>query len=389
MVCRMPRHVILIASIIMQMALGGVYAWSTFVPELRSGYGLTGWQAGLIFGSTIAVFTVTMLAAGRWLERVGPRPVALLGAVIYGVGYWVAGSSSGSWLWIWLGIGVVSGLGIGLGYVCPLTTCVRWYPDRKGMVTGYAVAGFGGGAIVLAEVAELLMEGGWSPLAVFRLLGITLALVIAACALVLRFPPPPVTSTAAAAPETARTTGPDPHFWRLVAGMFTGTFGGLLAIGHLKPIALVAGLSSAAGAMAVSAFAVGNALGRIAWGGLYDRFGYRVIPASLGFLALSLLGLLDSGVTWRFIGAALVAGFGFGACFVVFAADVAARYGVTRVGRMYPKIFLAYGVAGITGPLAGGWLYDLSGAYLWPVLTASLITASGAVATLRHRHGPP
>ena len=384
MVYRMPRHVILIASVIMQMALGGVYAWSTFVPELRSGYGLTGWQAGLIFGSTIAVFTVTMLAAGRWLERVGPRPVALLGAVIYGAGYWVAGSSSGSWPWLWLGIGVVSGLGIGLGYVCPLTTCVRWYPERKGMVTGYAVAGFGGGAIVLAEVAEFLMEGGWSPLSVFRLLGVTLALVIAACALVLRFPDQAAARANPTSPPAPRV-GPDTHFWILVVGMFTGTFGGLLAIGHLKPIALVAGLSSAAGALAVSAFAVGNALGRIAWGGLYDRLGYRVIPASLGFLAFSLLGLLDSGVAWRFIGAALVVGFGFGACFVVFAAEVAARYGVTQVARIYPKIFLAYGVAGITGPLAGGGLYDLTGAYLWPVVTASLITAVGAAATLRKR----
>lgn len=367
----------------MQMALGGVYAWSTFVPELRTSYGLTGWQAGLIFGTTIAVFTVTMLVAGRWLERVGPRPVALLGALIYGAGYLVAGTSTGEWPWLWLGIGVVSGLGIGLGYVCPLTTCVRWYPERKGMVTGFAVAGFGGGAIVLSEVAEILMEGGWSPLRVFRLLGVTLAVIIAACALVLRFPPRAADRTATPAPEALRPASTDRHFWILVAGMFAGTFGGLLAIGHLKPIALVAELSSRAGALAVSAFAVGNALGRIAWGGLYDRFGYRIIPAGLGFLAFSLLGLLDNGVAWRFIGASLVAGFGFGACFVIFAADVAARYGVTQVARIYPRIFLAYGVAGITGPLAGGWLYDLTGAYLWPVLTASAITAAGALVTWR------
>lgn len=372
----MQRYWILAASIVMQMALGGVYAWSTFVPQLRAEHALSGAQAGLIFGTTIAVFTVTMLLAGRKLEQIGPRRMAIAGALCYGSGYLIAGYSTGDWPWLWLGIGVVSGLGIGLGYVCPLTTCVRWFPDRKGMVTGLAVAGFGGGAIVLSEVAEHLMQRGGSPLDVFRLLGYTLAAIIASCALALRFPPVPA-AAAAPAPPT-RDLARDPHFRRLVVGMFAGTFGGLLAIGHLKPIALVAGLSSGAGALAVSSFALGNALGRIVWGTIHDKLGYRAIPASLAFLAFVLLGLLVTGVAWRFIGASLVAGFGFGACFVVFAAEVASAYGVAHVGRIYPKVFLAYGVAGITGPLAGGWLYDLTGAYVFPVATAATITALGA-----------
>lgn len=380
----MRQYIVLAASVLMQMALGGVYAWSTFVPALRDGYALSGAQAGLIFGTTIAAFTLAMLVAGRWLERIGPRRMAMAGGALYGAGYLLAGHSSGEWPALWLGIGLVSGVGVALGYVCPLTTCVRWFPDRKGIVTGLAVAGFGGGAIVLSEVAEQLMAGGWSPLQVFRALGWTLAAIVMASAQVMRFP------SAAGAPSVASARGPllarDPHFRRLAMGMFAGTFGGLLAIGHLKPIALVAGLSSSAGAWAVSAFALGNAAGRLAWGSLFDRLGYRAIPVSLAFLAFALLGLLDSGVAWRFIGASLVAGFGFGSCFVVYAAEVAAAYGVANVSRIYPKIFLAYGVAGITGPLAGGWLYDVTGSFLWPVLTASAITAMGAAAAMRgHR----
>lgn len=379
----MRRYAILAASVVMQMALGGVYAWSTFVPALRGAHALSGAQAGFIFGTTIAAFTATMLLAGRWLERVGPRWLAMAGGAFYGAGYLIAGHSSGDWQSLWLGIGLVSGIGIALGYVCPLTTCVRWFPEQKGLVTGLAVAGFGGGAIVLSEIAEQLMSDGWSPLRVFRAMGWTLAAIVMACAQVMRFP-----SASGAAP--ARTASGfaisrDPHFRRLALGMFAGTFGGLLAIGHLKPIALVAGLSSGAGAWAVSAFALGNAAGRLAWGTLFDRLGYRAIPLSLGFLAFVLLGLLDNGVAWRFIGASLVAGFGFGSCFVVFAAEVAAAYGVTNVSRVYPKIFLAYGVAGITGPLAGGWLYDVTGSYLWPVLTAAAITATGAAFTMGGR----
>ncbi len=375
----MLRVIILAASVLIQLALGGVYAWSAFVPSLRADHDLTGWQAGLIFGTTIAVFTVTLLLAGRKLDRIGPRRMATLAGLVYGGGYLFAGYSSGAWPWLWLGIGVLGGVGIGMGYVCPLTTCVRWYPDRKGLVTGIAVAGFGGGAILLAEAVEVLITLGWTPLRIFRLWGWVLAILIVACASVLRFPegPPPDGPTV-----RGSALWRDLRFVRLVTGMFGGTFGGLLVIGHLKPMALVAGLSSQTGALAVSAFALGNACGRIGWGMLHDRFGYRIIPLSMGFLSFSLFGLLDTGAAWRFMGASMVAGFAFGACFVVFAAEVAATYGVSQVGRIYPKIFLAYGLAGVAGPLLGGGLYDSTGGYLLPIVAAVTVSGLCAVSTL-------
>ncbi len=376
----MRRYVILAASVVMQLTLGGVYAWSAFIPPLRDEHGLTGWQAGLIFGTTIATFTVSLFLAGRVLEKVGPRRMGMAGGVIYGLGYLVAGYSTGAWPMVWLGIGLMTGIGIGLGYVCPLTTCVRWFPNQKGLVTGIAVAGFGGGAIVLAELVEWLVGLGWSATAIFRMLGYVLSVIVVLCATVLRFPgpapePPP--------PPRGMALWMNPHFLRLVAGMFGGTFGGLLVIGHLKPIALVAGLSSQAGAYAVGTFAIGNAIGRIGWGLFYDRYGYRMVTISMGFLAFSLIGLLDSGVAWRFVGASMVAGFGFGACFVVYAADVASHFGPKQVATLYPKIFLFYGLAGILGPLAGGLLYDLTGGYLWPIITAVTISTLGAISTVQ------
>jgi OFA family oxalate/formate antiporter-like MFS transporter len=376
----MAGLVVVIASVLMQLALGGVYAWSAFVPALREHHALAGWQAGLIFGTSIAAFTLTMVVAGRKLDTIGPRRMALAGALFYGAGYYFAGSSGGQWQALWLGIGVLSGVGIGLGYVCPLTACVRWFPQRKGLVTGIAVAGFGGGAIILAEVAETLLSMGWEPLRLFRAMGVFFWIWLAGCALLMRFP---VAAETAEVPVAGQALWRDARFRRLFAGMFCGTFGGLLAIGHMKPIALTAGLSSQAGALAVAGFAAGNAIGRIVWGLMHDRLGSRLVPVSMGFLGLVLLGLLDSGVAWRFIGASMVAGFGFGSCFVLYAAETAAVFGVSQVPRIYPKIFLAYGVAGITGPLLGGWLYDVSGAYVWPVLTAAVVAGSGALIGLR------
>lgn len=368
--------VVVIASVLMQLALGGVYAWSAFVPALREDHALTGWQAGLIFGTSIAAFTLTMVAAGRKLDKVGPRRMSLAGAVFYGAGYFIAGSSDGEWPALWLGIGVLSGVGIGLGYVCPLTACVRWFPERKGLVTGIAVAGFGGGAIILAEVAEALFALGWDPLRLFRAMGIFFWIWLGGCALLMRFP---ATVAGTELPMARGALWRDSRFRRLFGGMFCGTFGGLLAIGHLKPIALTAELSSQAGALAVAGFAAGNAIGRIVWGLIHDRAGSRLVPISMGFLGLVLLGLLDSGAAWRFVAASTVVGFGFGSCFVLYAAV----FGVSRVPRIYPQIFLAYGVAGITGPLIGGWLYDVSGAYFWPVLTAAVVAGSGALITRR------
>jgi OFA family oxalate/formate antiporter-like MFS transporter len=264
---------------------------------------------------------------------------------------------------------------------------VRWFPERKGLVTGIAVAGFGGGAIILAEVAETLLSAGWDPLRLFRAMGVFFWIWLGGCALWMRFP------AAGASGEdsgTVKGVWREARFRRLFAGLFCGTFGGLLAIGHLKPIALAGGLSSQAGALAVAGFAAGNAVGRIVWGMVHDRVGSHLVPIAMGFLGLVLLGLLDSGAAWRFVIASTVVGFGFGSCFVLYAAEAAAVFGVSQVPRVYPKIFLAYGVAGISGPSFGGWLYDLSGAYVWPVIVAALVAGSGGLVLLRplRRGGP-
>ncbi len=380
---RMKRYVILLASVVMQLVLGGVYAWSAFVPALQAQYGLTGWQGGSIFGTTIIVFTVTLFWAGPHLPRIGPRRMAAAGGLCYGLGYLVAGYSGGTWWGIGLGIGLLSGIGIGLGYVCPLTTCVRWFPRYKGLVTGIAVAGFGGGALLLAEIVARQLEMGHSPLAIFRGLGVVLGLLIILCAMALSWPATDADADHhAAAANAAQGWRRDVRFWRMVAGMFGGTFGGLLIVGHLAPIAVGTGLNVEQAAWAVGSFSVGNALGRIVWGWMHDHYGHWVVTISMFFLAVALFSLGWAPTASVFILLALAAGFGFGACFVVFAAEVAACYGHQAVAILYPKIFLAYGVAGVAGPPVGGVLYDLTGGYWGPIVLAAGLALAGALSQL-------
>ncbi|MCX8038119.1 MAG: MFS transporter [Candidatus Sumerlaeia bacterium] len=375
------RYVVLAASVLIQLCLGSVYAWSTFVPALRASYGLSAGRAGLLFGVTIAVFTLTMVWAGRLQETYGPRRVAAVGGLCFGLGYLLASLSAGQFVLILLGIGLMAGAGIGLGYVCPLATCIKWFPEAKGLVTGIAVAGFGGGAILLSEVAEELLSQGWDVLMVFRGIGVVYGAVIVSAAQGLAVPEMPAAGRAGRRATGLREALGERAFWYLAAGMFAGTFGGLLVIGNLKSIGLAAGLESAAAATAVSIFAAGNASGRILWGWVHDRIGRPAIPLSLALLGGGIVALGFAGTSATVWTAAILVGFGFGACFVLYAAEVAALYGPHRVGLIYPGVFLAYGISGLAGPALAGWIYDAGGSYVPGIGIAAVLAFAAAAGT--------
>lgn len=375
------RYVILVASVIMQLCLGGVYAWSVFVTPLISDYGFSAAKTQIVFGVAIAAFTVAMVFAGRLQERRGPRFVATIGGLLFGCGYIIASFSGGAFPLILLGIGLIGGIGIGFGYVCPLATCVKWFPESKGLVTGLAVAGFGGGAVVLSQVAGTLLDRGSNVLQVFRIVGLIYGVVVVSCAMLLRNPGGVLQETRGGVP--IGNLFRQRNFWSLFAGMFCGTFAGLMVIGNTKPIGVSAGLDPKQAGLAVASLAVGNAIGRVLWGAIHDRIGRSAIPLSLAALCMAVLLLLPSaslGSTFSLV--ASLIGFGFGACFVVYAAQVAAEYGPNAVGTVYPFIFLSYGSSGILGPTVGGALFDKTGNYAASLGVAALITALGIAATV-------
>ncbi len=375
----MKGYVVLSASIVIQVCLGSVYAWSVFVPSLTDSYGLTQAQSQIIFGTTIAVFTLSMVLAGKLQSRLGPAPVAFTGGVLFGVGYLFSSLSGGTFVPLLLGIGVVAGAGIGFGYVCPIATCIQWFPKKKGLVGGIAVAGFGGGAVLLSALAGRLLARGNTVLEVFRFVGIWYGVAIIVSSLLLSTPHRKVSKASGTNPKLRRVFS-DGRFRRLVIGIWAGTFGGLLVIGNLQPIGLASNVSSAMAAAAVGSFAVGNSLGRLGWGALADRIGERAIPASLLFLGVAIALLaLPFPISWTFVVVAFLAGFGFGACFVVYMAQTANEFGAENMAAVYPFIFLAYGFSGIVGPTAGGWLYDISGNYFAAILVGAGVVLLGAV----------
>ncbi|MFP4214750.1 MAG: MFS transporter [Planctomycetota bacterium] len=375
------KYVILSASIVIQVCLGGIYAWSSLVPALKESVHLSTAQTQIIFGVLFATFTVSMVVAGRLLDRLGPRVIAGIGGLFFGAGYFLASFSGGHLAVMLLGISLLAGVGTGLGYVCPLATCMKWFPDKRGLVTGISMAGFGGGAVLLAGLAEHLLSRGVHVLMVFRWIGIGYGVALLIASAMLSFPDAGKGVRPRRAP-VAKALLRDPFFLSLVLGMFCGTFAGMLVIGNLKPIGLSAGIPAASASAAIGAFAIGNASGRIIWGWISDRTDHRMVPVKLAALGLPLALLAWVSSPTLFVLVSFAVGFGFGACFVLYAAQVAARYGLARVGGVYPIVFLAYGVAGLVGPVLGGWLYDTTASYTPAIAVSCGVVAVGLIGSI-------
>ena len=373
------RWVVLIAGIVIQSMLGGIYAWSVYVPALVKTYGIGRGQSGVVFGISIAVFTLAMIAAGRLLSRKGPRLTALIGSVLFAVGYLLASVSGGRFTLLLSGIGVLSGAGIGFGYVCPLTAGMQWFPHHRGLISGLAVAGFGGGAVVFSSVATRLLNMGMDVLDVFRWIAFIPGGLLILSSLLLSMP------DKIRQPKVGHKDLSDvcsAPFLLATFGIFAGTFAGLLIIGNLAPIAVEVGFDLQLATRSVALFAVGNAAGRIIWGYWFDRTGYKTIPLSLGSFGVTLLVFSLAGKGWLFLSAAVFVGFNFGANFVVYASSLSAFFGEEAFPRLYPVCFLGYGVAGIAGPAAGGWLAENTGGYGLALVISMAILFIATVITI-------
>src|SRR6266478_5630069 len=154
---RSNRWPIAIAGVVMQVALGAVYAWSVFRIPLTKSYGWTVSKVTLTFELAILMLGFASFAGGLWMRRAGPRRVALLAGLCYGLGVVLAGQVGGHLGLLYLSYGVLGGIGLGLGYIVPVATLIKWFPDKRGTITGVAVAGFGGGALITAPMAERLI----------------------------------------------------------------------------------------------------------------------------------------------------------------------------------------------------------------------------------------
>ncbi|MCC6398091.1 MAG: MFS transporter [Bacteroidetes bacterium] len=377
------RYGILASSLFMQLCLGATYAWSVFVAPLREHTGLSQATVQLPFTAFYFAFPLTMLFAGTLLQRFGPRVCAILGGTVFGCGWVLAFFGSQCFPLVVVGIGILSGVGVGIAYMVPIAVLVRWFPRHKGLVTGFAVVGFGGGAALLSQIAgRLISSGAYSPFETFGILGGAFFGIITLAGCFMQFPPS----------ETQRLDAPiafreilQRKEFRILYGCMTVALAGGFAVNaNLKE--LHTGGAAEVGLIAVGVFAIANACGRLLWGFVFDRFAsWSVIQANLIGQALLLLtaALWLNSETGFLIFAAL-AGLNYGGVLVLYASTVVRRWGAERVGQVYGLLFSANIVASPASMLAGVW-FDVRGDFFLPLalLAAGMIVAAGFLRSSR------
>lgn len=387
----MNRWLVVVGALLIQLALGAIYAWSVFTPPLQKApYGFSAAQTQAIFAAGLATFAVVMVLAGRLMARIGPRKVALMGGVVLGAGYMLAGLLGSTFAAQFVFIGLVGGAGIGLAYVTPIAVGMRWFPDKKGFITGLAVAGFGFGAmgwVKLAGAWGKLLESfslfGLTPIqSVFFLYGVVFLAMVVAGAFTMVYPPdgwkpagwtPPAPGSGKGSPaedfesgEMLRTR----QYWMLLVTFIFSSMAGLMTIGIIALFGIDALRSAGVAveqatvisgtAMAVF-FALANGIGRIAWGTFSDFLGWRrsvvLMTALQGVTMLAFFWMGKS--EYLFYLGATVVGFNFGGNFALFPVATADNFGTKNVGKNYGWVFLAYGVGGIVGPIMAGVFKDM------------------------------
>jgi OFA family oxalate/formate antiporter-like MFS transporter len=371
----LKRWGIAAAGFLLQMALGAVYAWSVFRVPLAKQFHWTISQVTLTFTICIFVLGIAAFFGGLWLTKAGPRTVALTGGLLYGLGGVLASFSSGRLWWLYLSYGVVGGIGLGFSYIVPVSVLVKWFPDRRGLITGLAVGGFGAGALVTAPVATRLIQSV-GVLPTFAYLGIAFLIITVATGWFMVNPPDgwkpegwtPTASEKAQRAATDYTLGAALRtwqWWALWLLLFLNTSAGISIISQESPMFQeIAKVSVIVAAGMVGIVSIGNAAGRVFWAWVSDFLTRRWTFTLMFLIQVGLFRLLPSLTSAAVLTAvSFVILMCYGGGFGTMPAFTADYFGSKNVGPIYGLMLTAWGSASAFGPLLIAHLRQATGSY--------------------------
>ena len=396
---KLERWWIAFAGILLQMALGAVYAWSVFRAPLAKQFHWTISEVTLTFTIAIMVLGFASFFGGLWLKRVGPRVVALTGGALYGIGVFLASFSYHGLWWLYLSYGVIGGIGLGFAYIVPISVLVKWFPDRRGLMTGIAVGGFGAGALVTAPIATRLIQSV-GVLETFANLGVAFLIISVGSAYFMQNPPEgwlpegwtPKQKEVGRKSIRDFTLGDALktwQWWALWLLLFLNTSAGISIISQEAPMFQeLAKITAIVAAGMVGVVSIGNALGRVFWAWASDTLGRRVTFAVMFILQIGLFWFLPSlhsvaSVTTVAFIILMCYGGGFGTM-PAFAADY---FGSANVGSIYGLMLTAWGFASAFGPLLIAHMRQSSGSFAGGLHVIALVMTISVVLPLLVR--PP
>jgi len=375
------RWLIAAAAIVIQLCLGTVYAWSVFKKPLMATHGWGETATQVTFMVCIAVIGLSAAFGGILVDRKGPRLVATIGGILFGLGTILAGlaDQTGSIVLLYLSFGLIAGLGNGFGYVTPIATLIRWFPDKRGLVTGLAVMGFGAGAFFMGRYAPIMIND-MGVAKTWYVWGVIFLVLVTLSAQLFKNPPqgwlpagftPGSKKGATTESFTLGQATHTPQWWMLWAMLALNISAGLGLLSQLSPLAQEIKKVEIADPKALAVFggavlaiaSIFNGLGRLFWAWLSDFIGRRNVFVTM-FVTQAILYILlpqiGNAVLFTVIACYLLACYGGGfATMPAFAADA---FGSANIGRIYGIMLTAWSVAGVLGPLV---FAQLKGAALY------------------------
>lgn len=374
------RWLIAASAVGIHISIGSVYAWSNFTNPLMEEFGWTSQQVQLTFSLAILFLGLSAAFLGHFVEKYGPRAAGLLAAAFFGVGVIGAGFavSIGSLTLLYATYGVLGGIGLGVGYIAPVSTLVKWFPDRRGLATGLAIMGFGFAAAISSPVMEILINSvGIAN--TFYILGASYLVIMTLSSLYLERPPvnwvpegfnEKMKSGKSRIKEdlsqlTANEAIKTSRFYYLWIMLFINVTCGIAILSAAKPLAQESiGLSTAEAAALVGVLGIFNGLGRIGWASISDFIGRPNTYTTFFVIQIILFAILphtQEAILFQVMLAIVYTCYGGG--FAAIPAYIGDLFGTKQLGAIHGYILTAWAAAGLAGPMFAAWMKDTTGSY--------------------------
>ena len=385
------RWIPVLAGIAVQLCLGTAYIWGVFQPKVvELGWAQT--DAALTYSLLLGVLTFGSMVGGKIQDKLSPTPVIIIGGVILAAGFFLAGLGTPEMPWVlWLTYGVMGGFGMGMTYTTTIAVCQKWFPDKRGLITGIIVSALGFGGLVFTPVANALMDSA-GVMATFQWFALIFLVVTVVCGIIIKNPPqgfkpegwtPPAPKEGAAIRQdlTPGQTLKTPQYYMVTLAMLLACAAGLMVIPFAKILGTDGGLTpevAAVGVMVISGF---NSAGRLFWGWVSDRLGCKrtlIILMVIAAVGAPIAALVKGAWVLVLIGAV---GFSYGGFLGVFPAITSEYFGIRNIGMNYGMVMLGFSIGAVASAYVAAYFKELSGGFLVPFLIASAAAAVAAVLT--------
>jgi len=393
-VLQKKRWLILLASCLVTLCIGSLYAWSAFASPMAdylsqcTGKEIT--SLAIVFTIANSVGPITMISGGMINDRLGPKLVLLIGGALFGIGMIGAGFVKSVGMLI-VTYGLCVGFGVSMIYGVTVSTTVKFFPDKSGFAGGLITACYGGSSIIIPPIANAMIEA-YHVTNTFKIIGVVMTVVILASAFVIKACPPGYTVPGMQVGQAQVQADREyvwtelwrqPDYYLMLLTVTCGVFAGIMVISQAAQIAQgMMGMSAATASMVVSAVALFNVGGRLASGTLSDKIGpigtLRITFAASMVASGLLFFCKESSLVLFYAGLGVIA-FSFGSLMGIYPGFTAQRFGRKNNSANYGMIMIGFSLAGILGPMGMNAIYNMTGRYQPAFLTAAVLSAVGQV----------